>query len=324
MKRLVVSLWILLLISGVALAQEKIVIGHRGAAGYLPEHTLAGYAYAHALGADYIEPDLVMTSDGILICLHDIYLEPTTDVEEAYPDRHRRDGHWYAADFTLAEVRELSVHERSRSDGEPVFPGRFPLEGSRFAVPTFVEMIELVQGLNRSTGRDVGLYPELKRPAWHASEGLPMEGALLEVLERHSYLGAESKIFVQCFEAEMLKLLRSEWGSTLKLVQLISATGAYARMWTQAGLDEIAAYANAIGPSKTIIETNPAFVTWAHACGLAVHPYTFRADDLPAKYPSLEEELGTFYFDYNVDGVFSDFPDIAARVLAEMVGADTE
>jgi len=317
MRRLLALLWILLLASGALWAQEKVIIGHRGAAGYLPEHTLAGYAYAHALGVDYIEPDLVMTKDSVLVCLHDIYLELTTDVEEVFPDRHRRDGRWYVADFTLAEVRELSVHERSGSNGRPVFPGRFPVGASRFAVPTFAETIELVKGLNETAGRSVGLYPELKRPAWHASEGLPMEETLLDVLERYGYRGAEANVYVQCFEANALKSLRSEWGTAFRLVQLVSASGAYARMWTRAGLDEIAGYANAIGPSKTIIETNPAFVTWAHDRGLAVHPYTFRADDLPAKYASLEEELSMFFFGYGVDGLFTDFPDVAARVLAE-------
>jgi len=316
MRRLLATSLALLLMSGIVLAQQKIVIGHRGAAGYLPEHTLAGYAYAHALGADYVEPDVVMTSDGVLICLHDIYLGPTTDVEERYPDRHRKDGRWYAADFTAAEIGTLSVHERCRDNGNPYYPGRFPVGGTRLVVPTFAEMIELVQGLNASTGRNVGISPEIKKPSWHASEGLPMEEALLAVLDQYGYSEASSPILVQSFESESLRRLRFDLGTDIPLLQAISANWSYSRMWTQEGLDEIAEYANAIGPSKSIIEMNPAFVSWAHGRDLAVFPYTFRADDLPAQYASLVEELETFFIDYDVDGVFTDFPDVAVRVLA--------
>lgn len=317
MKRGLFAIGLVLLTSFLTLAAEKIVIGHRGAAGYLPEHTLEGYAYAYALGADYIEPDLVLTKDGQFICVHDIYLEPTTDVEVVFPDRHRRDGHWYAIDFTLAEIGELRVHERSQANGEAYYPNRFPVGESAFKVPTFVEMIKLIQGLNASTGRDVGLYPELKRPSWHVSEGLPMEETVLDVLDQYGYSGSEAKVYLQSFEADSLKRLRFDLGTDLHLVQLISASIAYYQMWTEGGLDEIATYANAVGPSKTIIETNPGFVQWAHDRELVVHPYTFRADDLPAGYASLNDELRTFYFDYDVDGLFTDFVDIAVQVLGE-------
>ena len=317
MKRILLAIGLVLLVSLLALAAEKIVIGHRGASGYLPEHTLEGYAYAYALGADYIEPDLVLTQDGQFICLHDIYLEPTTDVETVFPDRHRRDGHWYAIDFTLAEVRELRVHERSQTNGESYYPGRFPVAASTFAVPTFIEMIELIQGLNTSTGRNVGLYPEIKRPSWHTSEGLPMEEAVLDVLDRYGYADPDAKVYLQSFEADSLKRLRFDLGTDLLLVQLISGSIAYFQMWTEGGLDEIATYANAIGPSKTLIETNPDFVQWAHDRALVVHPYTFRADALPAGYASLEDELRAFYFDYDVDGLFTDFVDVAVQVLGE-------
>ncbi len=317
MKRALLTIGVLLLIGVLGLAEGKIVIAHRGAAGYLPEHTLEGYAYAYALGADYIEPDLVLTKDGQFICLHDIYLEPTTDVETVFPDRHRRDGHWYAADFTLVEVKQLSIHERCRDNGNPYFPNRFPVGESNFEVPTFVEMIELIQGLNQGTGRNVGIYPELKRPSWHSSEELPMEEAVLDVLNRYGYAGADAKVYLQSFEADSLKKLRFDLGTDLPLVQLISGSFSYSRMWTKQGLDEIASYANAIGPSKTIIEKNPQFVTWAHERGLVVHPYTFRADSLPTQYASLEEEMQKFYFTYNVDGLFTDFADVAVEVLLD-------
>ena len=151
----------------------RLVIGHRGACGYLPEHTLESYALAHGQGADYIEPDLVRTRDGAFLCLHDIYLEPTTDVAAVFPGRARADGRYYAIDFTLEEVRRLRVRER--------LDRRFPQGASRFAVPTFEEMIELVAGLNRTTGRRAGIYPELKQPAFHRDEGQPMEEAFLAI-----------------------------------------------------------------------------------------------------------------------------------------------
>jgi len=319
MKRLLVCLLAVLAVSIVVtgLTPEKSVIAHRGAAGYLPEHTLPAYAYAYALGADFIEIDLVMTQDGSLICLHDIYLELTTNVEEIYPDRKRSDGHWYASDFTLAEVRILRAHERTNSAGSPVFSERFPVTGSFFSVPTFIEAIELVQGLNQSTGGDVGLYPELKRPSWHASEGLPMENAFLQILGSYGYTDRSANIYVQCFEAETLRTLRAEYGTQLRLVQLVSANWTYAAMWTEAGLDEISQYADGIGPSKSLVEGNPSYVSWAHARDLIVHPYTFRADVLPSGYDSIAEELTTFYFDYDVDGVFTDFPDAAIQALME-------
>jgi len=315
-RRILLAIGMLLMISVLAAAQGKIIIGHRGAAGYVPEHTLAGYAFGYALGADYLEPDLVMTKDARFICLHDIYLDPTTNVEQIFPERHRSDGHWYAADFTLAEIKTLSVHERCRPNGAPYFPDRFPVGKSRFCVPSFAEMIELVQGLNKSTGRNVGIYPELKRPAWHDSQGLPMEQALLDILDEYGYTKPGAKIFVQSFEQTSLKKLR-DLGTKLPLVQLISANWSFAGMWTKSGLDQIATYADGIGPSKTIIEKNPAFVNWAHDRGLLVHPYVFRRDELPSKYSSLEQEMEQFYFTYNVDGLFTDFVDVAARVLAK-------
>lgn len=298
-----------------AFAQDKIVIGHRGASGYVPEHTLVSYAIAYALGADYVEPDLAMTKDGVLICMHDIYLESTTNVEEIFPNRHREDGHWYVFDFTLAEIKQLRVHERCRKDGTPYFPDRFPVGFSNFNVPTFAEMIELIQGLNKSTSRTVGIYPEIKRPNFHTKEGLPMEETLLALLNQYEYKSPEAKVYIQCFEAESLKKLRFELGTNLPLVQLISGRKSYAPMWTEEGLNEIATYADGIGPSKSIIENNPTFVYWAHDRGLVVHPYTFRADSVPNRYRTFEEELYRFYFVYKVDGLFTDFSDRVVQIL---------
>lgn len=302
------------LLSGtLAHAATPVVIAHRGASGYLPEHTLEAYAMAHAMGADYIEQDLVMTRDKRLIALHDIHLEKTTDVEQRYPRRHRKDGRWYAADFTLAEIKKLTVHERTNR--------RFPVGKAHFEVPTFEEAIELVQGLNQTRGRNVGIYPELKGPSFHHDEGFQIEAAVLSVLKRHGYEGPDARVYVQCFEAESLKRIRHDLGSELPLVLLVSNHEAQADMRTEEGLQAVAAYANGVGPNKGIIEKNPAFVAWAHAAGLVVHPYTIRDDDVPGQYESVAAELRQFFVQYGVDGVFTDFPD-TARAAANEMGAE--
>ena len=284
----------------------RIVIAHRGASGYLPEHTLPAYALAHGMGADYIEPDLVLTRDGHLICLHDIYLQATTNVEQVFPDRAREDGRWYAADFTLEEIRRLQAEER--------LGNRFPRGSSRFAVPSFAEMIELVQGLNERTGRTVGIYPELKAPAWHRAEGLPMEEALLEIVERYGYRESGAPIFVQSFEDESLRRLR-ELGSELPQVFLMAEVEQYRRFLSAEGIAGIASFADGIGPAKTMLERQPELIGWAHDAGLTVHPYTFRADQVPDRHDSHEAELERYLFELGVDGVFTDYPDRARAVL---------
>jgi len=302
---------------------DKIVIAHRGASGYLPEHTLESYAMAYALGADFIETDLALTKDGVFVCMHDIYLEYTTNVKDLFPERSRKDRHWYVLDFSLEEIKQLEVHERTRANGIAYFPSRFPLRFSKFEVPTFTEMIELIQGLNKSIGGNVGIYPEIKKPSWHGQQGLPMEEALLEVLNRYGYKGRDAKIFVQCFEADSLKKLRFELGTELPLVLLTGATiGNYegkvkpfSAKLTEDILDEIATYADGIGPYKDRIEVNPAIVQWAHERGLVVHAWTLRVDSLPGQYPTFNDELYRFYTIYQVDGLFTDFTDQAVQFL---------
>ena len=291
------------------MSAQPIVNDHRGASGYLPEHTLPAYAMAFAQGADSIEPDLVRTKDGVFICLHDIHLEATTDVEERFPDRKRADGRWYAVDFTLDEIKGLRVHER--------IAGRFPQQSAaRFEVPTFEEMIALIQGLERSTGRQVSIYPELKAPAFHRDAGLAMEQDFLDLVRRHGYRGAGSRIFVQCFEREPLVRLR-EIGSQLPQIFLLGDNAAAREALTEASLDALVGVANGIGPAKSLIEKDPALVRRAHDRGLLVHPYTFRADDVGAEYSSIEEELKAFFFAYRVDGLFTDHPDVALAVREE-------
>lgn len=298
------------------LPDEQVVIAHRGASGHLPEHTLAGYALAHAMGADYIEPDLVMTGDGVLIALHDIHLEATTDVEQRFPDRARDDGRWYAADFTLAEIGTLSVHERTGADGAPVYPERFRGRVDGFGVPTFEAVLALVASLNRTTGCAVGVYPELKRPDFHAAEGLPVEAPFLAVLDAHGYRGRDAPIIVQSFHPDSLERLRFEHETDLRLVQLIADAPVHAPLRTPQGLDAIATYADGIGPAKTLITASDGgLVRQARERGLTVHPYTFRADDVGDGFDSVQAELARFLFDYGVDGVFTDHPEVAATLL---------
>lgn len=294
--------------------QDKVIIAHRGASGYLPEHTLPAYTLGYALGAHYLEPDLVMTGDGALICRHDIQLDGTTDAASRFPERARADGHWYAADFSLAEIKTLQAQER--------LPGRFRRDSRGFQVATFEELIELVAGLNLAFGREVGLMPELKMPAWHRDQGLLLEEAFMGVAARYD-LGAGSPMVVQCFEAEPLRRLGRAGcpGSRLRLVDIASGDDG---LLTADGLAGIAGYADALGLPKARIESlegkatgGRELVSAARGRGLAVHVYTFRADDLPPAHPDLAAELRRYLFDYDVDGVFVDHPDYAQRVLGE-------
>ena len=214
-----------------AQAADKIVIAHRGASGYLPEHTLPSKALAYAQGADYLEQDLVMTKDDRLIVLHDHYLDRVTDVAERFPERARKDGRYYAIDFTLAEIKSLRFTEGFDIDKgvkRQTYPGRFPMGKSDFRIHTFEEEIEFIQGLNHSTGRDIGLYPEIKAPWFHRQEGKDITVKTLEVLKRYGYTGKNDKVYLQCFAFYELKRIKTELmptpGMDLKLVQLIAYT----------------------------------------------------------------------------------------------------
>ncbi len=323
---------------------RPIVIAHRGASGYLPEHTLAGKAMAHAMGADYLEQDLVLSRDGVPVVLHDLQLDEVTDVARRFPARARSDGRWYAIDFDLVELRRLGVRERlDPATGRAVYPERFPLgpEGAEglFRLHTLDEELTLIRGLNRSTGREAGIYPELKAPAWHRSEGHDMVATVLQVLERHGYLEPGERIYVQCFEPETLKRLRGELGQAVPLTQLLGephwwpeSPADFPRMRTPAGLAEIAGYAAGVGPwighilpgrQSTGVPRRTDLVAEAHAVGLLVHPYSFRRDQVPEGLGTFEDLLRIFVHDLKVDGLFTDFPDLAVHFLAAMPGRST-
>lgn len=320
-------------VSAASTKNNKIVIGHRGACGYLPEHTLESYSLAYGLGADYIESDVCLTKDGVPVIMHDIMIDTTTDVAKIYPNRKRADGHYYVIDFTLSEIRTLSVHERTQegSTTDVVFPDRFPLNSAHFEVPTLEEYIQLIQGLNKSTGKDIGIYPELKQPKFHTDNGQDIGTVVLKVLRKFGYDTPQSKCYLQCFDPSYLIKVRTEMGAKMKMVQLIGeeadCPGAnYKEMMTDEGLAKVATYANGIGPwYEQILDedgnkvklpvTNPNLVKDAHKHNLVVHPYTFRKDDLPKYVTSLDQLMKRFYFKEDVDGIFTDFSDHAVKVL---------
>jgi len=337
-----------------------IVIGHRGASGYVPEHTLTSYFIAMQVGADYVEPDLVMTKDGVLVARHENEIGGTTNVAEHPEFASRRttkviDGTsvtgWFTEDFTLPELKTLRARERIPD----VRPGNTRFDGL-FEIPTLEEILSLVHGVEeqrdtrtRELGlpppRRIGVYPETKHPTYFAGIGLPMEQKLVSTLERYGYEGRDGLAYIQSFEVGNLRALSRM--TQLPLVQLIEASGApydfvvkhdprtYADLITPTGLKEIATYAQAIGPSKTLLIPRTAegtlgeptaLVANAHAVGLLVHPWTFRAENhflpedmtrgtVPSEPGDLESEL-LAYLRTGMDGFFTDQADVGFKARA--------
>ncbi|MGH6694555.1 glycerophosphodiester phosphodiesterase [Sphingopyxis sp.] len=315
--------------------QSPIVIAHRGASGERPEHTLAGYKLAIEVGADYIEPDLVLTKDGVLVARHENEISETTDVA-AHPEFAARkaaktiDGQevtgWFTEDFTLAELKTLRARERLPKLRSTEYDGQFE-------IPTFEEILTLLAEVNKGRDKPVGVYPETKHPGYFVSIGLPHEAPLLRVLDRFGYRGRTAPAFIQSFEVGNLMDLRAK--SELPLIQLIDAEGgpadrlgtSYAAMTSPAGLKMIAAYADGIGPNKALVIPRGALgrlgkptdlVRDAHAAGLKVHPWTFRRENYflplndkggvnPAAHGDLAGEISA-YLKTGIDGLFSDNP----------------
>ena len=313
--------------------EKKLVIAHRGASGYLPEHTLAAKAMAYAQGADFIEQDLVMTGDDELVVLHDRHLDTVSNVAELFPDRSRDDGRYYVIDFTLDEIRQLSVSERFElKDGviAPVFENRFPLGKSSFRVHTFAEEIELIQGLNISTGKSIGIYPEIKSPSFHREEGKDISSAVLDVLIAYGYDEKTDNVFLQCFDPYELQRIHEELmpqrNMAVPLIQLISTASDYQPLLSADGMQQLATVVDGVGPSAALLvdKTSTAsnikptrLVEYAHAAGLKVHPYTFRreANQIPSFAKDYEDFLRIFLVEVGVDGVFTDFPDLTVSFV---------
>jgi len=300
---------------------KPLIIAHRGACGYLPEHSRGAKALACGMGADYLEQDVIATRDGALVVLHDLYLDAVSDVRERFPGRERADGRSYCLDFDLDELRSLGFHERIDLDtGRARYPQRYPPAAGTFSVCTLAEEIAFARAMNRSTGRDIGIYPEIKNPEWHLEHGFDLGAAVADELDRTGYLAPGSRIFLQCFDSKTLRAARARCGPDLPTIQLL---GSGTEMSDQL-LADIAEYATGIGPSLKLIYrgkdsrgapqlTN--LVEEARAHSLVVHPYTLRSDDLPEGIESFAELLDICVDRLRVDAVFTDFTDQVARYL---------
>ncbi len=302
-----------------------VVIAHRGASGERPEHTLESYRLAIEEGADYIEPDLVMTRDRVLIARHENEISGTTDVAQhpEFASRRRTqiiDGEsmtgWFTEDFTLSEIKTLRARERLAD----LRPQNRRFDG-QFAVPTFDEVMQLIMGANRRAGRNrpIGVYPETKHPAHFTAIGLPLEMALLDTLQRYQYATVGSPVFIQSFDPGNLRQLRGM--TKLPLVQLLEHE--------LGDLAEVAPHADAIGIAKVL--ATPEAVRAAHAADLQVHVWTFRAEneflpedlkagDSPAAHGDLDAEI-LRYLNRGIDGFFVDFPTIGVRVRDAYISA---
>ena len=303
-----------------AAASRPLIIGHRGASGHRPEHTLEAYRLAAEMGADFIEPDLVSTKDGVLIARHENEIGGTTDAADRFPDRKRTktiDGKsltgWFSEDFTLAEIKSLRARER--------LAFRSHAYDGRFQVATFDEVIALAQALGRELRRPIGVYPETKHPTYFRGIDLPLEEKILASLDNAGWNRRDAPVFIQSFEQGNLRDLRKK--TTVRLIQLAST----AAVVEGDRLKEIAGYADGIGPEKRLVIPVRAdgsvgaptdLVARAHALGLLVHAYTLRSDRqfLPAAYQGRAEEEYRQFRAAGVDGLFTDFPDVAARVYA--------
>jgi len=309
---------------------DPLVIAHRGASGYRPEHTLASYRLAIALGADYVEPDLVSTKDGVLVARHEAEISRTTNVGRRgeFADRlttkeidGRQVSGWFVEDFTLAEIKSLRAVERLPE----LRPHNTRFDG-RYDIPTFDEILGLVAAESERLGREIGVYPETKHSSYFAGLGLGLEEPLLDTLSVHGYGGPTSPVFIQSFEPGNLQWLRSRTG--LPLVQLVEATGRV-DLVTSTGLRRVAQWADAVGVAKDLvlplhpgigtIGAPSSLVADAHAAGLLVHVWTMRDENafLPTGYrrgespsdpgDSIEETQA--FLDAGVDGLFTDQPD---------------
>jgi glycerophosphoryl diester phosphodiesterase len=327
---------------------EPEIFGHRGASGYRPEHTLASYELAARMGADYIEPDLVSTKDHVLVCRHEPEIGGTTDVADRPEFAARRktvllDGvsvtGWFTEDFTLAELRTLRAVERlpAARQENTLYNGLFP-------VPTFQEVLDLRAKLSKELGRDIGVIPETKHPTYFRRLGLDLETPLVTTLRRNHLDSRGARVWIQSFEAANLKMLHQQYRVRVNLVFLTSAAGSpfndtrtYAQYLTPAGLKELSFSVDGVGPDKSqviprnadgTLGTPTSLVRDAHAAGLKVIPYTFRAENqfLPADYRvgtdpnaygrAIDEQIT--FLKTGIDGLFTDQPDIGvlSRTLA--------
>jgi glycerophosphoryl diester phosphodiesterase len=276
--------------------KPKTNVAHRGASAYAPEHTIAAYRLALEQGADYVEQDLQITKDGVLVCLHDLTLERTTDVEEVFPERFRMENGrktWAVSDFTLAEIKRL--------DAGAWFNPKF--KGER--VPTWQEALDLVRG-------KAGLFPETKGPEVYGSRGFDMEALVLEFLRKNRLdtpnADRQTPVIIQSFSPESLQKMR-KMGTKLPLVLLISDNDSERGKWlSDEGLKNARRFADGLGPAKSLLVSDPTLAKRAKALGFSLTPYTFRSSDVPAGQ-TVRDEMAKFLYEIGVDAVFTDNPD---------------
>lgn len=274
-------------------AANKTLIAHRGASAYAPEHTLAAYTLAMEQGADFVEQDLAVTSDGVLVCIHDLTLERTTNVADVFPNRYSRAApeaparRWLVNDFTLAEIKRL--------DAGTWFDPKFA--GAR--IPTFQEAIDLVRG-------KAGLYPELKDPAFYRRREIRTDVLLAAMLRKNGLVAnPKTPVIIQSFDDAALRQLARDLPQVPR-VFLVEPRDA-ARLDTQEKLKEIAGWASGVAPNKAIVDTMPGLVKQAHDASLTVTLWTFRAST--TTFPSVREEMEKYLYTLGVDAVFTDNPD---------------
>ena len=290
-------------------SDRPLVIAHRGASGHRPEHTVAAYTLAVEMGADFIEPDLVSTKDGVLVARHENDIGGTTDVAEKFPDRKARkviDGDtltgWFTEDFTLAELRTLRAKER--------LPFRSHAYDGRYAIPTFDEVLALADSLGRARGRVVGVYPETKHPTYHRAIGLPLEEKLLAALQARGLDDRNAPVFIQSFEDGNLRTLRAQ--TRVKLVYLTSTPLSADR------LRDLATFVDAVGVNQRLVvgadsaAAPTSLISDAHAAGLAVHVWTMRSEPvfLAKRYGGDPVAEVRELVRLGADGIFGDFPDV--------------
>ena len=274
---------------------RKQLVAHRGASAYAPEHTIAAYALALEQKADFVEQDLAVTKDGVLVCIHDLTLERTTNVEEVFPARFVQDTtapasakRWLVGDFTLAELKQL--------DAGSWFNPKFA--GAR--IPTFQEAIDLV-------GNKAGLYPELKDPAFYRNRGVSPEQLLADILKKNKLVGGSTpRVIIQSFDDTTVRTLATDLPQVPR-VWLVGAENA-TQIDSVEKVREVAKWATGLGPNKAIVSARPELVQWAHSVGLTVTPWTFRASST-GSFASVREEMSKFLYDYGVDALFTDNPD---------------
>jgi glycerophosphoryl diester phosphodiesterase len=291
---------------------KKMLVAHRGASAYAPEHTIDAYRLAMTQGADFVEQDLAVTKDGVLVCIHDLTLERTTNVEEVFPERFVKEAttgaspgkeastgaspgepvkRWPVGDFTLAEIKQL--------DAGSWFDRKFA--GAR--IPTFQEAIDLVKGR-------AGLYPELKDPEFYRQRGVSPEKLLAEILKKNALPDPKTPVIIQSFDDTTLKNLAKDLPRVPRV--FLVDPGATGRVDSPEKMNEIATWATGLGPNKLIVSVRPEVVSWAHAAGLTVTPWTFRSSNT-GSFANVRDEMAKFLYEYGVDAVFTDNPDMFPR-----------